>query len=270
MDQITFHLDHIIKSGKSELIDFDGPLDLILFLLSKNKIEIKDIQISLILDQYLEWIQKRKDMNLEVTSDFISMASHLVYLKGRMLLSYGNDTDAEVDELIQSLEKRRNQEIFSRLKEVCPELRNRWEFGRNIYLHSQESISPNKRFEGELPVESLLQAFQRIEIRKEKALPPEVASFQQIVGREPYPVSQKISDIVKSLYRTGVMKFKSFFSKIRTKSEAAATLLAVLNLYRNNRIDITYNNSDYEIAISKEEQKYAKSGDSGNVQYTSE
>ena len=67
--------------------DFVGPLDLILHLLSKNKMEIKDIQISLILDQYLAWMAARKEMDLEVASEFVTMAAHLMYIKTRMLLS---------------------------------------------------------------------------------------------------------------------------------------------------------------------------------------
>ena len=73
--------------------DFEGPLDLILHLLSKNKMEIKDIQISVILEQYMEWMDTRKELDLEVASEFVTMASHLVYIKSRMLLSI-NDEEA--------------------------------------------------------------------------------------------------------------------------------------------------------------------------------
>ena len=71
--------------------DFDGPLDLILHLLSKNKIEIRDIQITLLLDQYLDWMARREQLNLEVASEFVTMAAHLVYIKTRMLLSIDDE-----------------------------------------------------------------------------------------------------------------------------------------------------------------------------------
>ena len=82
-----FHLEKVVKARDEEMEDFNGPLDLILHLLSKNKMEIKDIQISLILDQYLAWMDQRKELDLEVASEFVTMASQLLYIKTRMLLS---------------------------------------------------------------------------------------------------------------------------------------------------------------------------------------
>lgn len=78
MSEPTYHLSHVVKSKNAEPEDFSGPLDVILLLLSKNKIEIRDIQISIILEQYLAYLEERKQMDLEVASEFISMASHLV------------------------------------------------------------------------------------------------------------------------------------------------------------------------------------------------
>ena len=87
MDGPIYHLERVVKVKTEDLEDFVGPLDLILHLLNKNKMEIKDIQISLILDQYLQWMSQRKELDLEVASEFVTMASHLVYIKTRMLLS---------------------------------------------------------------------------------------------------------------------------------------------------------------------------------------
>ena len=88
MDNPIFKLEKVVQTRAAESMeDFEGPLDLILFLLSKNKIEIQDIPIALILDQYLEYLEKRQQMDLEVASEFVTMASHLMYIKTRMLLS---------------------------------------------------------------------------------------------------------------------------------------------------------------------------------------
>lgn len=80
MNDPTFHLESIVKN-KNELQDFDGPLSLILMLLSKNKIEIRDIKISEILDQYLEYLEQMERMDLEIASEFVQMASHLLYIR---------------------------------------------------------------------------------------------------------------------------------------------------------------------------------------------
>ena len=87
MEAPIYHLDKVVRAKQEHLEDFDGPLDLILHLLSKNKIEIRDIPIALLLDQYLEWMEQRERLNLEVASEFVTMAAHLVYIKTRMLLS---------------------------------------------------------------------------------------------------------------------------------------------------------------------------------------
>ena len=80
-----YHLPGVVKSSSGET-DFDGPLSLILMLLSKNKIEIRDINISQILEQYMAYLEQMQAMDLEVASEFIQMASHLLYIKTKMLL----------------------------------------------------------------------------------------------------------------------------------------------------------------------------------------
>ena len=124
MDSPIYHLEGVVKAKTEDMEDFVGPLDLILHLLSKNKMEIKDIQISLILDQYLVWMQKRKEMDLEVASEFVTMASHLVYLKTRMLLSLEDEeAKSEMDALIQSLEERRRHESYAKVRQATKKLK---------------------------------------------------------------------------------------------------------------------------------------------------
>ena len=88
MDDPIFKLEKVVQTrGDEPLEDFEGPLDLILYLLSKNKIEIQDIPIALILEQYQAYLEKRKRMDLEVASEFITMAAQLMFIKTRMLLN---------------------------------------------------------------------------------------------------------------------------------------------------------------------------------------
>mgnify|MGYP000501817143 CR=1 FL=1 len=104
MDSPIYHLEGVVKAKTEDMEDFVGPLDLILHLLSKNKMEIKDIQISLILDQYLAWMAARKEMDLEVASEFVTMASQLVYIKTRMLLSiHDEEALSEMEQLIATM-----------------------------------------------------------------------------------------------------------------------------------------------------------------------
>ena len=119
MNEPTYHLSHVVKSKNSEPEDFTGPLDVILLLLSKNKIEIRDIQISVILEQYLSYLDEMKKMDLEIASEFITMASQLVLIKTKMLLSEAERQEglSEMELLIQSLEQRQRQEILEKINE---------------------------------------------------------------------------------------------------------------------------------------------------------
>lgn len=101
MENPVFKLEKVVRSRSEEMQDFEGPLDLILYLLGKNKMEIQDISISLICDQYLQWLSQRQQMDLEVASEFVTMASHLVYIKTRMLLAIEDEeAQSEMDALI--------------------------------------------------------------------------------------------------------------------------------------------------------------------------
>ena len=102
MENPSFFLEGVVRE-KNELQDFEGPLSLILMLLSKNKIEIRDIKISDILDQYLEYLAQMQSMDLEIASEFVQMASHLLYIKTKTLLS-GDEEVSELEVLMASLE----------------------------------------------------------------------------------------------------------------------------------------------------------------------
>ena len=100
MDGPVYKLEQVVHSREG-MEDFEGPLDLILFLLGKNKIEIQDIPIALILEQYLEYLELRQQMDLEVASEFITMAAQLMFIKTRMLLSIEDEeAKSEMAELI--------------------------------------------------------------------------------------------------------------------------------------------------------------------------
>lgn len=120
MDHPIFKLEKVVQPKTGETLeDFEGPLDLILFLLNKNKIEIQDIPIALILDQYLAYLEQRKQMDLEVASEFVTMAAHLMYIKTRMLLSIEDEeAQSEMDALIQSLAERQRGDAYARIRKL--------------------------------------------------------------------------------------------------------------------------------------------------------
>ena len=149
LENPVFKLEKVVRTrSEEEMQDFEGPLDLILFLLGKNKMEIQDISISQILDQYLAWLEARQRLDLEVASEFITMASHLMYIKTRMLLSIEDEeAQSEMDALIQSLEERRRNENYVRIKTLAARLGPMGEFGRSIVTRNPEPVKRGKIYE---------------------------------------------------------------------------------------------------------------------------
>ena len=140
MDGPVYKLEQVVHS-KEGMEDFEGPLDLILFLLSKNKIEIQDIPIALILDQYLAYLALRQQMDLEVASEFITMAAQLMFIKTRMLLSIEDEeAQSEMEQLVKALEERRSSENYAKIKYITTQLGAMGEFGRSILVKNPESI----------------------------------------------------------------------------------------------------------------------------------
>ena len=169
------------------LQDFEGPLDLILFLLSKNKIEIQDIPIALILDQYLAYLEQRKQLDLEVASEFITMAAHLMYIKTRMLLSLEDEqAQSEMDELIASL-KERPAKGHVPSHQTLTERSARGRFGRSIMTRQPEPMQRGKIYEYSHEKADLVLAMQTIMERGEKLAAPPSAALSEIVRRERIP-----------------------------------------------------------------------------------
>ena len=245
MENPVFKLEKVVRSRTEEMQDFEGPLDLILFLLSKNKMEIQDISISLICDQYLLWLEQRQKMDLEVASEFVTMASHLVYIKTRMLLSIEDEeAQSEMDALIQSLEERRRNENYVRVKAMAARLAPMGEFGRNIVTRNPEPMERGKIYEYDQEKSDLILAMAEIRNRSERTLPPPRTAFQDIVQHEPYPVESKAREIIQRLREHGITRFLLLFRGNRSRSEMVATFLAVLELCRAHVLHLAGSETD--------------------------
>ena len=144
MENPNFHLEGVVRE-KNELQDFEGPLSLILMLLSKNKIEIRDIVISDILDQYLAYLDEMQRMDLEIASEFVQMAAHLLYIKTRMLLTQEEEI-SELELLLQSLEQLKAKDSLAAIRQVVPELKQASERGL-LYFPKLPEPLPNSAWE---------------------------------------------------------------------------------------------------------------------------
>ena len=143
MDNPNFFLEGIVRE-KDEMQNFEGPLSLILQLLSKNKIEIRDISISDILDQYLDYLDQMQSMDLEIASEFVQMAAHLLYIKTRTLLA-GDEEVSELEVLMSSLEQLKARDVFASVQQVIPELKKReFRFVTVRQLFREKNVTPQR------------------------------------------------------------------------------------------------------------------------------
>lgn len=254
MENPVYKLEKVVRSkSEEEMQDFEGPLDLILYLLGKNKMEIQDISISLICDQYMAWLSRRQEMDLEVASEFVTMASQLVYIKTRMLLSIEDEeAQSEMDALIASLEERKRNESYARVKTMAARLEPMGEFGRNILTRPSEPVKRGRIYEYDQTPADLVLAMAEIQSRAERSLPPPRSAFSDIVQHEPYPVESKAREILSRLKSHGVTRFLLLFRGSRSRSEVVATFLAVLELCRARILHLAGSETDCTVRQERE------------------
>ncbi|MCL2082199.1 MAG: segregation/condensation protein A [Oscillospiraceae bacterium] len=235
----TFYLEKVVQSKQEVMEDFEGPLDVILFLLSKNKIEIQDLRISLLCRQFLEWLDARQSLEIEVASEFIAMAAHLVYIKSKNLLTVGEQANEEIDELKLQLEQRLLEEERGRLERLREFLAPRAELCRGIVTKPPCIPEKEKPYDRLHDPAELLCALGELFERSERRMPPPPEAFAGIVGKEPYPIGEKISYIFKKLRSRGKVLLRNLLAGAAGRSETVAAFLAVLEMCRNREIDLT-------------------------------
>ncbi|MDE7244852.1 MAG: segregation/condensation protein A [Oscillospiraceae bacterium] len=252
MDGPVYKLEQVVHSREG-MTDFEGPLDLILFLLSKNKIEIQDIPIALILEQYLAYLDLRQQMDLEVASEFVAMAAQLMFIKTRMLLSLEDaEAQSEMEQLVKALEERRSSENYEKIKYITGRFGQMGEFGRNIMVKNPEPMERGgKVYQYSHRPSELLAAWREINDRGDRRTPPPLSNFSEIVRQEPYPVEAKARDIMR-LLRQGVGSFRLLFRGSGSRSEIVATFLAVLELCKARIICLTGSESECTVTATGE------------------
>ena len=247
MDSPVFRLEGIVKT-KDDMEDFEGPLTLILQLLSKNKIEIRDISISLILDQYLEYLDTMSELNLDIAGEFVAMASHLTYIKTKMLLT-GDEEISEIEQLISSLETLRRGDIYLQVKEAAQTLLSMYSRGGALIAGPPEYL-PQEEFTYSHTSDDLVEAILSL-LSKEETL------VRSLNRREPvypqrviYSIPEKISEVLEKLRNIGEILISELFSESKSRTELIATLVAVLELCRVGSVYLSGKEREMTIAYS--------------------
>ena len=245
MGEPQYRLEGIVHTRSEMMEDFEGPLDVIFLLLSKNKIEIQDVSITAILEQYLAYLDEMKRLDMEIASEFITMASHLMLIKTKMLLSAAEAAEAqsELDLLRQSLVERQRREAIEQIRLAITVLEPRNDVGRCVFTKQPEPLRKDTAYRYQHTPEDLLRALDEISERNQRRLPPPTVNFKGIVGKEPYPVTRKAKEVIRTLVLRGIQRLRSLFQGNRTRSEVVATFLAILELCKINSVRLEDDNS---------------------------
>ena len=240
MGEPQYRLEGIVHTKSEVMEDFEGPLDVIFELLSRNKIEIQDVSITAILEQYLHYLDEMKRLDMEIASEFITMASHLMLIKTKMLLSAAEQAEAEseLDLLRQSLIERQRKEAMESIRSAIAILEPRNEIGRCIFTKDPEPLRKDQTYRYQHQPVDLLKALDMIAERNSRQLPPPTVNFKGIVGKEPYPVTRKTGELLRQLLLRGVEKLKTLFKGNKSRSEIVATFISILEMCKTGTVTL--------------------------------
>lgn len=217
-----------------KLENFEGPLDLLCHLIDKNKMDIYDINLSEITDQYIDYINQMEQLNLEVTSEFLLMSSTLLYLKSKHLLPKVQEDEEEIteEELIRRIiEYKKYKEITKKLKE------NFLQYSKRFYKSAEEIELPKQKIEKEYNDKIIPEIYKNILQKNTEKINENASNIEKIAITETYSVG----DTVKQMYRA-LIKFKKFsFNKLfslkkHDKREVVTAFSGLLEMSRRNKI----------------------------------
>ncbi|MBE6568648.1 MAG: hypothetical protein E7658_00335 [Ruminococcaceae bacterium] len=214
-----------------KLDQFEGPLDLLLTLIVKNKINIDDIPISLLCEQYMMYIQANLDMQIEVASEFLYMASELMLIKSRMLLPRNNETDED-----PRMSLRDTVLEYQRAKLAAAELSDLFSVFGGRMVKEQDDISPDRTYvaphEAELLRNALIHAMTETHVVRRD----NTEIFDPIVNQPHVPVQLVTTVLLDQLRRSGKVNLDGFFRQSRSHSEQIAKFLSILELLKTRYV----------------------------------
>ena len=229
--------------------NFEGPLDLLCHLIDKNKMDIYDINLSEITDQYIEYINKMDQMNLEVTSEFLVMSSTLLYLKSRHLLPKTQEDEEEIteEELIRRIIE------YKKYKEITIKLKASFiEYSKRFYKRAEEIELPKQKIKTEYKSEIISEIYKKLLQKNTEKINENASNIEKIAITETYTVG----DTVKEMYRA-LIKFKKFtFNKLFSvkkynKKEVVTAFSGLLEMSRRNKIATEQNELFGDIEVEK-------------------
>ncbi len=231
-----------------KLEGFEGPLDLLLQLIARNKLNIYDIPLLELIDQYLEQIRLLEEDQMEIGSDFLEMASRLLYIKTVSLLPKHED--------VVKLKEELTGELLEYL--VCQQMAKKLSLmqgGFDKFVRPPSEYDFDKTYELVHEKEDMYAAYLSAVGRGKRKMPVNDAPFRKIVAKKIVAVSTKIVFVIRNLFTGGKKNLNSLYKTATSRSELVATFLAVLELCKANRVKIEGEGEDMEITLIKGHKK---------------
>ncbi len=220
MEAVTYRLDQ-----------FEGPLDLLLTLIQKNKVSIQDIPISIICDQYLEAINEAQQLDMDVASEFLVMASELMLIKSKMLLPRPEDETEDpraglADALLH----------FQQAKEAAAKLAPMYAYYSGRMVKDTDEISVDKTYVHDQEVTALCAAVRRIIAYNNALERAATTAFTPMISKPIIPVEIKIVSILKTIEKRGVASVEELIIDEVTLPDLIASFLGVLELIKIRKL----------------------------------
>ena len=232
MEKISYKLDV-----------FEGPMDLLLHLISKHKLNIYDIPIVTLVEQYVEYVRLMQEEDMYVAAEFLEMAARLVYLKSVSLLPVYTEAEELKKELQGELIEYRD------MKMMAEKLSENTE-GFSTFIRKAEEIDPDQTYKRLHDPSELFSAYVAAAGKKLKALPPPIEAFREIVVKKVVSVGSKISNIFKKLTKKGQKtKWNSFFDDAESRSDMVATFLALLELTKSKKVKVVGDGEETQVEL---------------------
>lgn len=225
-----------LETNKYEIkIDnFEGPLDLLCHLIEKNKLNIFEVKISDITDQYIDYINKMEEMNLEVTSEFVIMASTILYLKSKTLLPKEENEEEELTEeqLLQRIID------YKKYKEISKKLKEFYDLNSKRIFKLPDNVElPKQQLDREYNKELIPQTYSKIINSNKDRINKNAKNIEKIAITDTYTVGNKVKDMYRELVRNKKFVFNKLFSlKKHNKNEVVTAFTGLLEMSRRSKI----------------------------------
>ncbi len=224
-----------------KLDTFEGPLDLLLVLIAKNKLDIREIQIAELLDQYMEQIRAMKEQDMDIASEFLEMAARLVYIKTVSLLPKHEEAEELKKELTGQLLE------YQECKRVAELLAKHFTY--DLITREPLQIEPDQSYHRDHDPREILAAYLSAAGRGKRFLPPRAEAFSGIVTHRIVSVSSRIVYVLRRLWKTQEMSYRELFEDGEDRSELVATFLAILELVKGKRVRVEEEDEEMVIRL---------------------